>query len=51
MIIGATAMVKPIANEAIAPQVLTLDIWVMFGVSLLFVLLLLFYTYICAILK
>ena len=43
MIIGATAMVKPIANEAIAPQVLTLDIWVMFGVSLLFVLLLLFY--------
>lgn len=43
MIIGATAMVKPIANDAIAPQVLTLDIWVMLGVSLLFVVLLLFY--------
>jgi cation:H+ antiporter len=43
MIIGATAMVKPIANEAIAPQVLTLDIWVMLGVSLLFVALLMTY--------
>ncbi len=43
MIIGATAMVKSIANDAIAPQILTLDIWVMFGVSLLFVALLLIY--------
>lgn len=43
MIIGATALVKPIANSAIAPQVLTLDIWVMLGVSVLFSALLLCY--------
>ena len=43
MIIGATAMIKPIAKSDIAPQVITLDIWVMFGVSVLFSLLLLFY--------
>lgn len=43
MIIGATAAVKPIAKEAIAPQVISLDMWVMFGVSLLFSLILLFY--------
>lgn len=36
MIIGATAMVKPIANSAIAPQVTALDIWIMLGVSVLF---------------
>lgn len=43
MIIGATASLKSIENSAIAPQVTTLDIWVMFGVSLLFSLILLFY--------
>ena len=43
MIIGVTASIKPIANSAIAPQVISLDIWVMFGVSVLFSLLLLFY--------
>ena len=43
MIIGATASVKAIDNSAIAPQVLTLDIWVMLGVSVLFSLILLFY--------
>lgn len=43
MIIGTTAMIKPIAQGAIAPQVLTLDIWVMLGVSVLFSALLLFY--------
>lgn len=36
MIIGATSLIKPIANSAIAPQVISLDIWVMFGVALLF---------------
>lgn len=43
MIIGATASVKSISQSAIAPQVLSLDIWVMFGVSALFSLILLFY--------
>jgi cation:H+ antiporter len=43
MIIGATALVKPIANEAIAPQVVSLDIWIMLGVTLLFSALLLTY--------
>lgn len=41
MIIGLTAIVKPIEQSAIAPQVLTLDIWVMLGVSALFSVLLL----------
>lgn len=41
MIIGATALIKPIEKSAIAPQVLTLDIWVMLGVSVLFSVLLL----------
>lgn len=41
MIIGVTAIVKPIEQSAIAPQVLTLDIWVMIGVSALFSVLLL----------
>ncbi len=36
MIIGATAMIKPIAEESIAPQILTLDIWVMIGVAVIF---------------
>lgn len=43
MIIGVTAMVKPIDNSAIAPQVLTLDIWVMLGVAVLFSAILLLY--------
>lgn len=43
MIIGATALIKPIEKSAIASQVITLDIWVMFGTSLLFTLILLFY--------
>lgn len=43
MIIGVTASVKAIPQEAIAPQIISLDMWVMFGVSLLFSLLLLFY--------
>ncbi len=43
MIIGATALVKPIANEAIAPQVVSLDIWIMLGVTVLFSVLLLTY--------
>lgn len=43
MIIGAAAIIKPIEPESIAPQVVTLDIWVMFGVALIFSLLLLFY--------
>lgn len=36
MIIGATALIKPIENSAIAPQVTALDIWIMLGVSLIF---------------
>lgn len=36
MIIGLTSLIKPIDNHAIAPQVLTLDVWVMLGVSVLF---------------
>ena len=36
MIIGATALIKPIENSAIAPQVISLDIWIMLGVSLIF---------------
>jgi len=43
MILGITAGFKPIENGAIAKQVVTLDIWVMFGVSLLFALILLIY--------
>lgn len=43
MIIGATAMIKPIAEESIAPQILTLDIWVMIGVAIIFSLILLTY--------
>lgn len=36
MIIGATALIKPIAEESIVPQILTLDIWVMIGVAIIF---------------
>ena len=36
MIIGVVSAIKPIEQSAIAPQVITLDIWVMLGVSLLF---------------
>jgi len=36
MIIGATALIKPIAEESIVPQILTLDIWVMLGVAIIF---------------
>lgn len=43
MIVGATALIKPIDDSAIAPQVLTLDIWVMLGVAVLFSLILLTY--------
>ena len=43
MIIGATAMIKPIEKSVIAPQVVQLDMWVMFGVSALFSFLLLTY--------
>ena len=43
MIIGITSMVKPLDQSAIAPQVTTIDIWVMLGVSLLFSVLLLVY--------
>jgi len=43
MIVGATALVKPIDNTAIAAQVVSLDMWVMFGVSALFSVLLLTY--------
>lgn len=43
MIVGATAGVKSIEESAIAHQIVTLDIWVMFGVSALFSLLLIGY--------
>lgn len=42
MIIGIVSLVKPIAGDAIAPQVVTLDIWVMGAVAVLFSALLLF---------
>jgi len=43
MIMGVTSMVKPIEQSAIAHQVITLDVWVMLGVSALFSLILLTY--------
>ncbi len=43
MILGITSMIKPIDNSAIAHQVITLDMWIMFGVSALFSILLLVY--------
>lgn len=36
MILGITSMIKPIDNTAIASQVITLDVWVMLGVAVLF---------------
>ncbi len=36
MIMGITSMVKPIEQSAIAPQVLSLDVWVMLGITVLF---------------
>ena len=43
MIIGATAGVKAIESSAIAPQVVTFDIWVMFGTTAVLSLILLLY--------
>lgn len=43
MIIGATALIKPIAKESIVPQILSLDIWVMLGVAIVFSLILMTY--------
>ena len=42
MILGVTASIKAIPSEAIAPQVITLDVWVMLGVAVIFSALLLF---------
>lgn len=36
MIIGATSLIKPIEKASIAPQIVSLDMWVMFGVTILF---------------
>jgi len=36
MILGIISSIKAIPSEAIAPQVITLDVWVMLGVALLF---------------
>lgn len=36
MIIGVVSFMKPIEDSAISPQVITLDIWVMLGVAVLF---------------
>lgn len=36
MIIGVVSAIKPIENADIAPQVISFDIWVMLGVSVLF---------------
>lgn len=43
MIIGATSLIKPIEKSAIAPQIISLDIWIMFAVSVLFSALLLLF--------
>lgn len=43
MIIGATALIKPIAKESIDPEILNLDIWVMLGVAIMFSFILLTY--------
>lgn len=42
MILGITASVKAIPEDAIAPQVVALDVWVMLGVAVLFAAVLLF---------
>ena len=36
MILGVTALVKPIAQSSYAPQLLDFDIWVMLGVAIIF---------------
>ena len=36
MIIGIASLIKPIEQSSIAPQIITLDIWVMLGVAFLF---------------
>lgn len=36
MIMGITSIIKPIEQSAIAPQVLSLDVWVMLGITVLF---------------
>ncbi len=43
MILGATASIKPIVMSELAPQLLSLDIWITLGISVLFALLLLLY--------
>lgn len=43
MIIGVTALVKPIVESSYAPQLLEFDIWFMLAVSLIFAALLVFY--------
>lgn len=43
LIIGVTALVKPLEQAGIAPQVVSLDIWVMFAVSAIFTMILLLY--------
>lgn len=43
MIIGATAASRPILSESLAPQIISFDMWVTFGVSALFTAILLSY--------
>jgi len=43
MILGVTAAIKPIAEGSFAPQLVSLDIWVMVLVSVIFTLLLVFF--------
>jgi len=43
MIMGFVSIVKPIEQSAIAPQILSLDIWVMLGVSVLLALILMLF--------
>lgn len=43
MIIGVTAIIKPLTTEHIAPQLVDLDIWITLGVSVLFTAILLLF--------
>lgn len=43
MIVGATAIAKPILSDALDPQLISIDIWIMGAVSVLFASLALFY--------
>lgn len=43
MIIGVTAMIKPLTTEDVAPQLVDLDIWITMGVSVLFTAILLIF--------